>query len=151
MKRLMVLMLAAVFVFSGMAFAAEVKDKGGGVVKDKAGDAVQTKTPKEAPPKVAKMKATGTVLVISDKALKLESVMKDKKVAMDFVLEKAVEGVKAGDKVTVTYVVKDGKNIVQKVSKIKEPVKKESGPAVKDKTGKDVKDRTGAPVDTKKQ
>jgi hypothetical protein len=152
MKRLMVLMVAAVFIFSGMAFAADVaKDKAGAAVTDKGGKDVQTKSPKAAPPKVAKMSFSGKVLDISDKALKVERVVKEKPETMDFVLEKAVEGVKAGDKVTVTYVVKDGKNVAQKVAKVKEAKKSEPGPALKDKGGKPVVDKSGKEVDTKKK
>lgn len=155
MKRLMVLMIAAAFLFSGMAFAADVKDKTGAPVKDKTGAAVQTKAPpKEAPPKPAKMKATGTVQAISDKTLKLDSEGK----SMDFFLVKAFPEIKAGDKVNVTYTVKDGKNAASKVSKVKEPKKKEPAakkPAaettpVKDKTGAPVKDKTGKAVESKK-
>jgi hypothetical protein len=153
MKRLMVLMVAVVFLFSGMAFAADVKDKTGQAVKDKTGAPVQTKAPpKEAPPKVAKMKATGTVQAISDNALKLDSEGK----TLDFFLLKSFPEIKAGDKVNVTYTVKDGKNTASKVSKVKEPKKKEPAkkPAettpVKDKTGKEVKDKTGKAVESKK-
>lgn len=157
MKRLMVLMLAACFLFSGMAFAAEVKDKTGGVVKDKSGGDVKTK---DVPAKVAKMKATGTVLAISDGALKLESETKGKKETLDFFLVKSFPDIKAGDKVNVTYVVKDGKNVAEKVSKVKEKVKAkepapkkavEPGTPVKDKTGGVVKDKTGEAVGTTKK
>jgi hypothetical protein len=148
MKRLMVLMVAAVFLFSGMAFAADVKDKTGAPVKDKTGAPVQTKTSKEAPPKVATMKATGTVQSISDSALKLDSAGK----TLDFTLAKVYPDIKAGDKVTVTYVVKDGKNVASKVSKVKEPAKKKAAETapVKDKTGKEVKDKSGKAVESKK-
>ena len=97
------------------------------------------------------MTVAGTVLDISDKALKLERSVKDKKEAMDFTLEKAVEGVKAGDKVTVTYVAKDGKNVVQKVVKAKEAVKKEAGQAVKGKTAGEVKGKAAGQVEGKKK
>jgi hypothetical protein len=158
MKRVMVLMLAAVFLFSGAAFAAEVKDKSGAVVQDKTGKAVESKTIKEAPPKVTKMKATGTVLAISDSALKLERELKGKKETMDFSLVKAYPEVKTGDKVNVTYVAKDGKNAAEKVSKVKVKEPKAPAPkkpaqptsAVKDKTGADVKDKSGAKVESKK-
>ena len=98
MKRLMVVLLAVVFLFAGTAFAAE-KAKG------------------TAPAKAAKMTAVGQVLEISDKALKLDRKGKEKSEVMDFALDKAVGGVKAGDKVTVHYTVKDGKNVATKVTK----------------------------------
>jgi hypothetical protein len=150
MKRLMVLMVAVVFLFSGMAFAADVKDKTGQAVKDKTGAPVQTKAPpKEAPPKPAKMKATGTVQAISDNAMKLDSEGK----TLDFSLVKAFKDIKAGDKVNVTYTVKDGKNTASKVSKVKAPApakKPAETTTVKDKTGQAVKDKTGKPVESKK-
>lgn len=163
MKRLLVLMLAVVFLFSGVAFAAEpVKDKRGEEVKAKTGTDVQTKGTKEAAPaapKVTKMKTTGTVLAISDGALKLEKMAKDKKETMDFYLIKAYPEFKAGDKVNVTYVVKDGKNMAEKVTKVKEKVAKEPAPKkpaepgapIKDKKGAEVKDKKGGEVETKKK
>lgn len=153
MKRWMVLMVAVVFLFSGMAFAAEVKDKSGKAVKDRTGAPVQSKdAPKAAPPKAATMKATGTVQAISPNALKLGSEGK----TLDFFLVKVFPSIKAGDKVKVTYTVKDGKNVASRVTKVKEPKKKEpakkkAAPTipVKDKTGKEVKDKTGKPVQSK--
>jgi len=104
MKRLLVLMLAAVFLFSGAAFAAEpVKDKRGEDVKAKgSGKDVQTKGTKEGAPKAVKMKTTGTVMAISDGAMKLEKAGKDMKETMEFYLVKAFPEIKAGDKVNVT-------------------------------------------------
>jgi hypothetical protein len=160
MKRLLVLMLAAVFLFSGAAFAADVKDKRGEEVKAKSGGDAQTKGTKEGAPKAIKMKTTGTVLAISDGAMKLEKAGKDKKKeAMDFFLVKAFPEIKAGDKVNVTYVKKDGKNVAEAVSKVKEKTAKppaakksaEPGPPAKDKRGEDVKAKSGGDVDTKKK
>ncbi|MEW6668309.1 MAG: hypothetical protein AB1512_24105 [Thermodesulfobacteriota bacterium] len=101
MKRLMVVLLAMVFLFAGTAFAAE-KTKGAA---------------KPAPAKAAKMTAVGTVLEISDKTLKLDRKGKEKSELMDFALDKPAADVKAGDKVKVHYTVKDGKNIATKVTK----------------------------------
>jgi hypothetical protein len=151
MKRLMVGMLAACFLFSGVAFA-QVKDKTGADVKDKSGAPVDTKSTKEAAPAVKKLRASGTVAAISDRALKLDREVKGKKETLDFSLAKAYPEVKAGDKVKVTYVVKDGKNAAEKVSKVKEPAPKkaaEPGKQVKDKTGADVKTKGGGKVESK--
>ena len=98
MKRLMVVLLAVAFLFAGTAFAAD-----------------KAKAP--APAKAAKMTAVGTVLEISDKALKLDRKGKEKSEVMDFALDKPAADVKAGDKVTVHYTVKDGKNVATKVTK----------------------------------
>jgi hypothetical protein len=100
MKRLMVVLLAVAFLFAGTAFAAE-----------------KAKAPAKAPAKAAKMTAVGTVLEISDKMLKLDRKGKEKSEVMDFALDKPAADVKAGDKVTVHYTVKDGKNVASKVTK----------------------------------
>ena len=148
MKRVMVLMVAAIFLFSGVVFAAEaVKDKAGGEVKAKSGGEVKAKEKKAAPPKVDRKKASGTVSAISDTALKLQA-----KESMDFVLAKAYPDVKAGDKVTVTYVVKDGKNVAEKVAKAKPPAEKKAaapGKDVKSKSGGEVKSKSGGEVKSK--
>ena len=102
MKRLMVVLLAVAFLFAGTAFAAE-----------------KAKAP--APAKAAKMTAVGTVLEISDKALKLDRKGKEKSEVMDFALDKPAADVKAGDKVTVHYTMKDGKNMATKVTKAAPP------------------------------
>jgi hypothetical protein len=154
MKRFMVLMLAVVFLFSGAAFAAEVKDKTGEPVKTKRGGDVKTRSIKESPPKPTTMKAAGTVLAISGNALQLERDVKGKKETMDFFLVKVFPDVKVGDKVTVVYKVKDGKNFAEKVTKVKvkAPTKKTVAPGkpVKDKSGAAVKDKSGAAVESKR-
>lgn len=145
MKRVMVLMVAAIFLFSGAVFAQEVKSKKGEEVKTKSGGEVKAKAP--AAPKVEKKTATGTVAAISDTALKLQA-----KESMDFFLAKAYPDIKAGDKVKVTYVVKDGKNIAEKVSKVKEPAPKkaaEPGKEIKGKSGGEVKTKSGGEAKSK--
>jgi len=101
MKRLMVLLLAVAFLFAGTAFAAE-KAKG---------------TTKAAPAKAAKMTATGKIVDLSDAMLVVERSVKGKAETMEFGLDKPLAGMKVGDKVTVHYVVKDGKNMATKVTK----------------------------------
>ena len=99
MKRVLVLLVAAIFLFSGAAFAADAKAK-------------------PAPAKTTSMTATGKVVDLSDTALKLERSAKGKTETMEFGLDKPVSpDIKAGDKVTVRYVKKDGKNVATKVSK----------------------------------
>jgi hypothetical protein len=96
MKRLMVLVVGLVFLFCASAFAAE---------------------PVKAPAKVAKMSATGKVTEISDTALKIERTVKGKAEMKEFVLEKPAKA-KVGDKVKVSYVEKEGKNVASKVTKV---------------------------------
>jgi hypothetical protein len=102
MKKVMVLLLAAVFLFAGAALAADQPKSAA----------------KAAPAKTAKMTATGKIVELSDTALKLERSAKGKTETMDFGLEKPVGAdLKVGDKVTVQYVSKDGKNVATKVNK----------------------------------
>ncbi len=101
MKRLMVLLLAALFLFSGVAFGAEKAKEGA----------------KAAPAKQAKMTATGKIVQLSDTLLVVERSVKGKAETMEFALEKPLADMKAGDKVTVHYVAKDGKNVATKVTK----------------------------------
>lgn len=109
MRRVMVLVLAVVFLFAGAAFAAD---------QTKAGAA------KTAPAKTAKMTATGKVLDVSDNMLRLERSVKGKAETTEFGLEKPLTDVKIGDKVTVHYVSKDGKKVATKVSKAEATAKK---------------------------
>jgi hypothetical protein len=122
MKRLMVLLLAVAFLFAGTALAANVKDKSGKAVVDKGGKPVATKT--------AKMTATGKIVDLSDAMLSVERSVKGKVETMEFALDKPLAGMKVGDKVTVHYVVKDGKNVATKVTK-SEATKKTEKPKKK--------------------
>jgi hypothetical protein len=116
MKRVMVLLLAAVFLFAGAAFAAD-QPKGGAA--------------KAAPAKTAQMTATGKIVELSDTMLRLERSAKGKVEAMEFGLEKPLgPEVKIGDKATVHYVSKDGKKVATKVNKAQAAAKK-SGKAKK--------------------
>ena len=110
MKRVMVLLLGVIFLFAGTAFAAD-QPKGGAA--------------KAAPAKTAKMTATGQIVELSDTMLRLERSAKGKVETMEFGLEKALgPDVKVGDKVTVQYVSKDGKNFATKVNKAQAAAKK---------------------------
>lgn len=133
MKRLMIFVVGLVFVLSTVAFAAEkpagaaakAKEPAAAVEKapaaaEKAPAAAEkapAAAPKAAPAKVAKMTAKGTVKEVSDVALKIERTVKGKAETMEFTLEKPLTEIKAGDKVTVNYEEKDGKNIATKVEK----------------------------------
>lgn len=74
--------------------------------------------------KVTRMRAPGTILEISDAALKIERRIKDKVETMEFMLEKPVK-FKAGDRVRISYVERDGKMIATRVVKaVNLPAKK---------------------------
>ena len=123
MKRLMIFVVGLVFVFSTVAFAV---DKPAAAAKAKEPVAVTEKATAAAPKaavaepvakavKETKMTATGKVTEISDVMLKIERTVKGKTETMEIVLEKACLKIKVGDKVKVTYVTKDGKDVAVKV------------------------------------
>ncbi len=105
MKKLFVMVVAAVFLFSGLVMAA--------------GPAPVT----PAAAKKTVMSATGIVKEITDQMLKLERKVKGKVEVMDFVLKAPVAEIKASDMVKVNYVVEGGKNLATKVKKVVPKVK----------------------------
>ena len=130
MKRILVLVIGLAFVLSTVAFAAETvpmapkKEKAPAVApeaavtgkaaeKGAAGAAKAEPVAKAA--KKTKMTATGKVMEISDTMLKIERTVKGKMETMEIVLEKAHPKIKVGDKVKVTYMTKDDKNVAVKV------------------------------------
>lgn len=88
------------------------------------------KTSKEAglkpPSKETKVSFTGIVREISDTKIMIERTIKDKMETMEFELDKPSENIKTGDKVRISYIKKEGKNIVTKVTPtiIKKMIKK---------------------------
>ena len=82
-------------------------------------DNADMKMSKSAPAtdaRITKMKAAGTVTEITDVALKVERTVKGKMETMEFVLDKPITKITVGDKVLVSYVTKEGKNIATKVA-----------------------------------
>lgn len=112
MKRVMVLMIGFVFLFSLPAMAV-------GPVS------ATTANPEAEKVKLAKKQKTGTVVSLSDVMIKIEFTKKGKKDAMTFALTKPAK-VSVGEKVTVYYTEKDGKKEAFKV-KVKKPSAKKSG------------------------
>ncbi|MFA4917347.1 MAG: hypothetical protein WC560_11855 [Syntrophales bacterium] len=112
MKRLLVLMVAVSFIFCGSVFAVETTKAKAAPVDPAAA------VPAKAMEKETKMSATGKVTEISDTMLKIDRHVKGKTEAMEFSLEKACSKISAGDKVKVSYVTKDGKNVASKVTKV---------------------------------
>ena len=99
MKRF--LTLAAVLIFIGftLVFAAEKP----------------TSAP-PLPPRIPEMSAAGKVLEISDTLLKIERTLKGKAEIMEFILEKPFPNIAAGDQIKVSYLEKDGRNILTRVA-----------------------------------
>lgn len=120
MKRLLVLFAVVSFIFCGSVFATEATKAAPAAPAVKAEPA----TPAKAMEKETKMNATGKVAEISDTMLKIDRHVKGKAETMEFSLEKACSNVSAGDKVKVSYVTKDDKNIAAKVTKVAKKTKK---------------------------
>jgi colicin import membrane protein len=118
MKRLMVLVVGLVFLFVSSVIAADTKAPADAKApaKAEAAKAEPAKAEKKAEKKVADKKASGKVLEVSDKALKIERTVKGKAETVEFVLDKALADIKAGDQVNVSYSVMDGKNVVTKAA-----------------------------------
>ena len=77
-------------------------------------------TAKAAYSKEIKLKATGKVMAVSETNLKIERNVKGKDGApeiMEFVLEKPKK-VEIGDKVSVTYIKKEGQDVALRVAKV---------------------------------
>jgi hypothetical protein len=76
------------------------------------------------------MSTAGTVLEISGTGLKIERTLKGKAETMEFILEKPFPNIAAGDPVKVSYVEKNGRNVLIRVAPaqktaVKKAVKKE--------------------------
>ena len=135
MKRLMVFFVALSFLFCASAFAV-----------DKPAAAPAKAEPAAAAPaaKETKMSFTGKVVEISDTMLKIERTVKGKTTeTMEFALEKPCPCAKvcpkiaAGDKVKVSYVTRDDKNVALKVTKC--PAKKGAKKVKKEAAAKEAK------------
>ena len=108
MRKALVYLICTAFLLQTAAFAADKLVSG----TSKA-DAV-----KVAPVRVAKMNATGKIIEISEKAIKIERTVKDKVETMDFVLDKPAENIAINDKVKIAYIEKDGSLLASSVAKI---------------------------------
>ena len=121
MKHLIVLAAFFVFILNICAFAAE----GTSTAPAKA-EPSKAVTPK--PPKETRVSITGVVKEISDTMIMVERTVKGNTETMQFVLDKPVEQINAGDKVRVSYIKKDDKHIATKVTPVvaKKIIKKAS-------------------------
>ena len=138
MKHLIVLVAFFIFILNVCAFAAD----GTSTTPAKAEHA-KSVTPK--PPKETRVSISGVVKEISDTMVMVERTVKGNTETMQFVLDKPVEQINAGDKVRVSYIKKDdnliairvsrvvAKKIIKKVSPFKEvkPLPAEAPPSLK--------------------
>jgi hypothetical protein len=83
--------------------------------------------------RVTRMRAAGVVREMSDTALKIERKVKDTAETMEFALERPLVNIKVGDKVRVSYVNREDKNVATKVvaDVPQTATKKAKGPEVK--------------------
>ncbi len=107
MKRLSVGMIVIAFVFGAAAFAAEQGVKVPSKVEPAKATAI----------KIVKMKATGRVVEVTDTSLKIERTVKGTVEPFEFALEKQLTKIKVGDKVMITYILKDEKNVITRITK----------------------------------
>lgn len=115
MKKALAYITCAAFLLSAMAFAADRPASSAGQVK-------------ASPVKIAKMNATGKVVEISDKIIKIERTVKNNVETMEFVLDKPTVNIVVNDAVKIAYIEKDGNLLATRVAKIipKKAVKKET-------------------------
>lgn len=107
MRRVTIYMISAAFLLTAIAFAADQPASG----------TPKANTVKVAPVRIAKMNATGKVIEISDKVIKIERKVRDKVETMEFILDKPVENIAVNDAVKIAYLEKDGKLVASKVAK----------------------------------
>lgn len=151
MKKAIAIIVSVLFVLSvaGLSFAAEQKaapaeKKAAPAEKKEAAPAkTEAKAEKKAPAKVKQV--TGEVAAVDAKAMTLTVKGKKDEVALTvndktkFDKGKSLADVKVGDKATVKYVEKDGKNVASSVmvkaapakKEMKKETKKEAAPAEK--------------------
>jgi len=72
-------------------------------------------SPKKPIPRETRMRVTGIVTEITADTIRIERAVTAE--LMDFTLEKSLDKIKAGDKVTISYIQKEDKNIALRVNK----------------------------------
>ena len=78
-------------------------------------------------PRAPEMSAAGKVLEISDKTLKIERTLKGEVEIMEFVLEKPYPHIVVGDQIKVSYLKKEGQNILIRVAPAKKTAVRKAG------------------------
>jgi ribosomal protein S1 len=125
MKKVIAIVVSVLFVLSvtGLSFAADQKAAAPAKAEEKKTDE------KKAPEKVNQV--TGVVVAVDAKAktLTVKGKKSDIALSVDEKAAKNLAGLKVGDKVTVKYTEKDGKNVATSVAAKKAEEKKEAAPA----------------------
>jgi hypothetical protein len=107
MKKALWYIIGAAFLFSAFAFATDKPTT----------DSAKPNAVKTNPIKAAKMNATGKVIEISDKTIKIERTVRGNVETMEFALDKPVENIVVNDSVKIAYIEKDGKLMASRVAK----------------------------------
>ena len=102
MRRFLVIAAGLTLIYFTLSFAAE-----------------KPPTAPPIPPRVPEMSTAGKVLEVSDKVLKIERTLKGKAETMEFSLEKPFPDITVGDQIKVSYLEKDGRNILLRVAPAK--------------------------------
>jgi len=105
----MLFIAGLIFAFGAMAFAPDKPTDF--PAKTQPVKATSIKAGKET-----RVSFTGIVKEITDTKIMVERTVKGNMEIMEFALDKPVESFKTGDKVKVSYIKKDGKNIIIKVA-----------------------------------
>ena len=126
MKRFLTVAAVLIFLWFALVFAAE-----------------KPSPAPPLPPRVPEMSTAGTVLEISGTSLKIGRTLKEKAEIMEFILEKPIPNIAAGDPVKVTYLEKDGRNVLIRVAPAKKTAVKK---AVKKELPKEMKPVTPSAV-----
>ena len=114
MKRFILSMIGLVFIFGASVFAITPSDTPQG--KAPVPKTSSVKKPVAKPmPRETRMRAIGTVKDLTDTLLRIERNVTAE--VMEFNLENPLPKISAGDKVVVSYIEKEGKNIAKKVNK----------------------------------
>ena len=108
MKKAWIYIVGVAFLLSAIAFAAD----------NPASNAVKADPVKIIPVRIAKMNATGKVIEISDKTIKIERTVKNNVETMEFILDKPTENIIINDAVKIAYIEKDGRLLASRVAKI---------------------------------
>jgi hypothetical protein len=109
MKRFLTLAVVLIFIGFTLAFAAEKP----------------TSAP-PLPPRIPEMSTAGKVLEVSDAILKIERTLKGKAEIMEFILEKPFPNIAAGDQIKVSYLERDGRNVLIRVAPAKKTAVKKA-------------------------
>jgi hypothetical protein len=100
MKRFLIISGSLMLLCFTLVFAAEKKQA----------------TPVPPPPRVPEMSTAGRVMTVSDTILKIERTLKGKAEIMEFVLEKPFANITVGDQLKVSYIEKNGQNVLIRVA-----------------------------------